>query len=452
MMNSNNKPVIEFINHASVLISNNEISLLSDPWFQGDAFHKGWNLLHELNDAEIKEVLYKTSHIWISHEHPDHFSISFFIKFSDILHEREIQILFQKTLDKRVENFLRAKGFNVKILETNKWIELSKNFKILNFKDGFYDSGLKMEVSGRRFLNLNDCEIKSKSRCAEVLDIVGECDVLLSQFSYAAWKGGKSNISWRKSAAKEKLETLSLQVKYFKPKVLIPFASFIYFSNTENFYLNDSANTPQSVIDYFSDYNDVSIKIMRPFEKLQNFSLTKHSNTNSLDFWRDSYLSIQNKDKNTFEIKDLDVLNSSFQDYQIRVFNNNSKLFIKLIRLFSPIPAFKKITIYLSDLNENVMVDLFSHQITVTKKDPEISMTSESLDFIFKNTFGFDTLTVNGCFEELKKGSFTKMVRTLAIENLNNIGISLNFLIFFRIDLIYLFLKRLFIVAKKIET
>ena len=57
MMNSNNKPVIEFINHASVLISNNEISLLSDPWFQGDAFHKGWNLLHELNDAEIKEVL-----------------------------------------------------------------------------------------------------------------------------------------------------------------------------------------------------------------------------------------------------------------------------------------------------------------------------------------------------------------------------------------------------------
>ena len=98
------------------------------------------------------------------------------------------------------------------------------------------------------------------------------------------------------------------------------------------------------------------------------------------------------------------------------------------------------------------MVDLFSHQITVTKKDPEISMTSESLDFIFKNTFGFDTLTVNGCFEELKKGSFTKMVRTLAIENLNNIGISLNFLIFFRIDLVYLFLKRLFIVAKKIET
>ena len=202
---------------------------------------------------------------------------------------------------------------------------------------------------------------------------------------------------------------------------------------------------------YFSSESH-KMQIMRPFEKLQNFSLTKHSNTNSLDFWRDSYLSIQNKDKNTFEIKDLDVLNSSFQDYQIRVFNNNSKLFIKLIRLFSPIPAFKKITIYLSDLNENVMVDLFSHQITVTKKDPEISMTSESLDFIFKNTFGFDTLTVNGCFEELKKGSFTKMVRTLAIENLNNIGISLNFLIFFRIDLVYLFLKRLFIVAKKIET
>ena len=62
----------------SVLVSHGDISLLSDPWYQGDAFHKGWNLIHELSDEEVLKLLTKVTHIWISHEHPDHFSIMFF--------------------------------------------------------------------------------------------------------------------------------------------------------------------------------------------------------------------------------------------------------------------------------------------------------------------------------------------------------------------------------------
>ena len=104
-MNSDN-PKIEFINHASVLISNENISVLSDPWYQGDAFHKGWNLLHELDDIDIDNLLDRTTHIWISHEHPDHFSIMFFKKFENKIKEKNIEILFQETADKRVESFL----------------------------------------------------------------------------------------------------------------------------------------------------------------------------------------------------------------------------------------------------------------------------------------------------------------------------------------------------------
>ena len=43
--------------------------------------------------------------------------------------------------------------------------------------------------------------------------------------------------------------------------------------------------------------------------------------------------------------------------------------------------------------------------------------------FIFTNNFGFDTLTVNGCFEESKNGGFIEVTKSLAIENLNNLGI-----------------------------
>ena len=49
---------LEFINHASVIISHGEVSLLSDPWYQGDAFHKGWNLMHEFSDIKFQGILY----------------------------------------------------------------------------------------------------------------------------------------------------------------------------------------------------------------------------------------------------------------------------------------------------------------------------------------------------------------------------------------------------------
>ena len=46
-------PTIEFVNHASVIISFEEISILSDPWFNGSAFDNGWRLMHEPQDGEI---------------------------------------------------------------------------------------------------------------------------------------------------------------------------------------------------------------------------------------------------------------------------------------------------------------------------------------------------------------------------------------------------------------
>jgi len=63
---------IEFVNHASVIFYHNNIHLITDPWFNGAVFHNGWDLLaktkFEYSNFE------KISHIWISHEHPDHFT------------------------------------------------------------------------------------------------------------------------------------------------------------------------------------------------------------------------------------------------------------------------------------------------------------------------------------------------------------------------------------------
>ena len=77
-------------------------------------------------------------------------------------------------------------------------------------------------------------------------------------------------------------------------------------------------------------------------------------------------------------------------------------------------------------------------------------MYSKSLYLIFNQDFGFDTLTVNGCFEEKSKNSFLKLSKNFAIGNLNNLGINLNLGIILNISLILLFLRKLTYVKKNL--
>ena len=55
-----------------------DMNILTDPWYNGNAFDNGWSLLYENKHKFIIKVLNKTNYIYITHEHPDHFSIKFF--------------------------------------------------------------------------------------------------------------------------------------------------------------------------------------------------------------------------------------------------------------------------------------------------------------------------------------------------------------------------------------
>ena len=444
-----NKTSLQFINHASILVRHGEISLLSDPWYQGDAFHKGWNLIHEIEDNEIIALLDCVTHLWISHEHPDHFSILFFKKFGAILKANNIQIIFQETNDKRVAGFLSKSGYNLKIVGFNDWVKLGNDFEILCFKDGFYDSGLAIKTSDKTIINLNDCEIKDNLRCEELLKITGKCDILASQFSYAAWKGGVANVGWRKLAAKEKLDTMKLQASYFKPAIVVPFASYIYFSNKANFYLNDAANKPGDVVDAFIG-QEARVVVMKPFDVFDDLE-SETDNTESLDFWDRALKAVDQNDLNDYALVPFSQLEESFKDYTSRIFKKNTKWFMQLVRYLSPIPAFKPVVVKIIDLDINVTLDLFADSLQQCTSDPDISMYSESLKFVLSNTFGFDTLTVNGCFEEERDSGFSRATRTLAIENLNNMGIEFRPGVLMNYKLITLFMSRLWLVSKKLK-
>lgn len=441
------KTSIQFINHASVIVSDKKTSVLSDPWYTGDAFHKGWNLVHETERQDIEKVLNNVTHIWISHEHPDHFSISFFKTFGQKIKNLSITILFQKTQDKRVYKFLTAQGLNVQELEFNREFAITNDYKVTCIKDGFYDSGLLIESHGEKILNLNDCEVTSPNRAEEVFSITGVIDVLLTQFSFAAWKGGKENKRWRDEAASEKINTMKLQIERFEPQIVIPFASFVYFSNNKNFYLNDAANKPQELMNKLGTYAEKLI-IMAPFDAIGGDKKLS-SNDSSIKFWEEKYQNI--KPINDYQSVELLQLKENFAQYCQRIQKNNNMKLVKLLRTIIPISVFKPCIVYLSDLEKSIKFDYVNTSFQETTEVASLSMHSESLNFMFKNSFGFDTLTVNGCFEEVTKNGFVRATKTLAIENLNNLGIKIEMKTLFNFSIIKLFLTRLYRVARKLD-
>ena len=137
----------------------------------------------------------------------------------------------------------------------------------------------------------------------------------------------------------------------------------------------------------------------------------------------------------------MEQLRDSFDQYCGRIHQNNNMNLVRILRTLSPIKVFKPCLVHLNDLDVTLKFDYVIKSLEKTHDEAQVSMRSESLNFIFKNSFGFDTLTVNGCFEEASDSGFSRATRTLAIENLNNMGIEFRPSIILNYQIIIMFIE-----------
>ena len=252
---------IEWINHASYVFQYKNSRIIADPWLFGSAFNDGWDLLV---DTQFKVEDFKNiTHIWFSHEHPDHFAPQVLGKIDEKV-RKNITILFQDTSDKRVVNFCKKLSFKVEELPHRSKFVIEDDFSITCGKMVGIDSWLLYETSDFKLLNINDCVISNRKLCESVKKTTGEVDVLMSQFSYANWKGNPDDVTIREKSAREKLNRIKIQADVFKPKHTIPFASFVYFSHDENKYMNDSINTISTAHKYINKNTDSESIVMYP--------------------------------------------------------------------------------------------------------------------------------------------------------------------------------------------
>lgn len=411
---------IEFVNHSSFIVRYNGVSVICDPWIEGSVFNNGWSLISKTKFTY--EDYANIQYIWFSHEHPDHFYPPNIVKIPDE-YKKNITVLFQYTKDKRVVDYCKKLNFKQVVeLMPDEWYEVAPNFKVLceHFEEG--DSWIAFKTPQLTYLNTNDCGITTEKQAKKILSkIGGSVDILFSQFSYAYGIGNPEDKAEREKAALAKLNLYKLQCDVFKPKVTIPIASFVYFSHIENYWMNDSVNTPRATYEFLKKNTSCEPIILYCGEKYV-FN-QPHNSENSIQLYEKDYETVrQNIQNHQYYTHTVSVSKDELQkiaDTFIQDLKQNNSWFIKKI--------LKPTYIYLPDYQKSYVLSLNAFQpAEKPEEECDVSLTSENLLFCFKYPYGLDATQINARLRRPKKGKYSRFYNFFRVNQLKSRGINPN--------------------------
>ena len=150
--------------------------------------------------------------------------------------------------------------------------------------------------------------------------------------------------------------------KIFNADLIIPFASFVYFSNYENFHLNKFMNNVKKTSKFLSrnnvnhcflnpNLNEIEVKSLIYKKTVRDENIQR-----SINFWDSKFENIEPKKEinKTYEISD-----EVKTDFLLRIKQNNSLYLLFLIRFLSLKFFFGDIIIYLNDTKETYSLNFF---------------------------------------------------------------------------------------------
>jgi hypothetical protein len=214
-------------------------------------------------------------------------------------------------------------------------------------------------------------------------------------------------------------------------------------------YLNDSINQAADAAGVIEAAGCIPI-IMKPGDVWTVGA--PRDNGEAIAFWRNAVASIETLPRH--EVTKpvlLPELIRHCEQYQQKVFKKNAKWLIRLASMTPGLSAFRPLVIRLTDIDKTVRFSFFEPLCEAPQgSQADAEMSSESLDFIFLNEFGYDTLSVKGRFEASGEG-FARMTKNFAVGSLNALGMSLNPSLVANADVILLLARKLTSFRKRME-
>jgi hypothetical protein len=427
---------LRFNNHAGYLLQTDDHLLLVDPWLEGTAFHDGWALLDaSTSNAALVDLLQASAKpvtVWYSHEHSDHFSLSFLRALKQAALP-DVRIAYQRTLDHRVAGHLRKMGWPVVELRSGEPLALGRamTLRVWPFLDSG-DSFSLVQADDASVLNLNDCALDSPEKLEHVRDCLGangsRIDLLLTQFGYANWIGNEADVDTRREAAAEKIRRVVMQVERLAPGRIVPFASFVRFCHEENVYLNDAQNTVDDLVDSpLARAFRERFHVMRPGDRLNlNEAVgspgTRFASEQARAHWRrlaGTPAEAPLRQRARVPLDDLKVSANRFRSTIGRHLAWTSHLAERL-------GVIRPVTIHLTDLDQRLQMSYRRGLRPSTEAVAHFACTSEVLDFVLKNDYGFNTTLVNGRFRTSDAGGYRQAWRFFILQDLKKMGLSVS--------------------------
>lgn len=374
---------IEFVNHSSILIKS-KFNILCDPWYRGTAFADGWRLLYD-DKVDINNLKYDK--IWLSHEHPDHFSIPTLREISG-----KKSFIYQETIDKKVKSYLETKGHTVTEMRDNHTIMID-GLELTTIVTEGYDSCLLVNDNGKKFLNINDSQLDRLDELEKISRHV-PVDLIAIQFHYANWAGNPDDDVIPELKRKTAVERVKKVAEFCGTQNVMLFASYVYYCHEENFYWNKQGALRKT----YEELKSAGLNVLIPMpgdeiilDSSNNITTLVKNNENSVNFW-ENLVSEKKPVERTTVVK-ISELEAAYNNYYDKLASRNDLLKYSQTSLCD-----FHLSINILDANKCIKLWLFEKRVEIedgSNPDSAASMTSDALNRAFSADYGLGSITIS---------------------------------------------------------
>jgi len=395
---------IKLLCHASVLISTEDCVVMADPWFVGGAFNDSWSLWPA--PAVSHEDMDATTHLYISHEHPDHFHFPT-LKSLPAEFKSRVNVIFQYNNSNKVTDALKKLGFSkFTVVKHRHTVEISPKTQAYVYQQGLMNSGLGLISGGQKVFNINDAEFSHRD-CQIISKDIGTWDVVLNQFSMAGYGGNPNRAATLTKAASRILGTMMENHRDLGAKATIPFASFIYFSTIYNSYMNEFGNKPRTVHQAFQGAG-LTANILYPGDTW-DLNQPDYDSESALSRFDQSETELQAVQLRVPTPIPLEAIESSFQKLAKHLKAHYGALLLSML---------KPVVIRIPDINQTIRIHIrsASFERLDANQDPELEIDSDALNFAFSWPWGVQTLGVSAratVFKNIRNWKFHRAIFAL---------------------------------------
>jgi UDP-MurNAc hydroxylase len=380
---------IQLISHASVMIETSDCALWTDPWLQGKVFNDSWTLLpaHGFHES----ILQRITHLWISHEHPDHLNFATLSALPDDFKARVV-VLFQDNDSRRTFESLRKLGYrNFVTLPHRRIVNIGAATRVYCYRAGTIDSCLAVMSAGDSLLDVNDAKLGTRD-CHVIRNDLASVDVVLNQFSMAVCHPPADYWRYLSSARRQVLENLSANHRDLRARVTIPFASLMYWSSLDNRYLNEFSNKPGDV-KRFCDRRGQQSAILFPGDVYEIGQ--PYDSGPALQRYEHLFAGLN---QFSFDVPVRIPLDQIRESFGTMVEELHQRFPGYVLRLLRPL------RIRIPDLGITVQLSFARGSLTEAEDtiDPDLSIYSQPLEFCFAKPYGVQTLAISGRYLLLK--------------------------------------------------